>query len=52
MKTLFKTTVLITFLSVIVLYSNTIQKGLVDRYNKGIAFLSSHTLTKTNISGF
>jgi hypothetical protein len=52
MKTVFKTTILIAFMSVIIIYSNSIQNELIETYNKGIAFLSSHTLTKTNISGF
>ena len=52
MKTVFKTLILIAFLSVIVIYSKPIQTELTDSYNKGIAFLSNHTIAETNIIGF
>lgn len=52
MKTVFKTTILIAFLSLVIMYSNTIQKELIERYHNGISFLSSHTISKANIAGF
>ncbi|WP_161791993.1 hypothetical protein [Psychroserpens jangbogonensis] len=52
MKTFFKTTILIAFLSVIVMYSKSIQIELIERYNNAISFLSDRTITEVNIAGF
>lgn len=52
MKTVIKTTILIAFLSFIVMYSKTIQTELIDGYNNGIAFLSNNTIAQANIQGF
>jgi len=52
MKTFFKTMILIAFLSVIVMYSKSIQAELIESYNNGLAFLSSRTITEANIVGF
>ncbi|WP_431137300.1 hypothetical protein [Psychroserpens mesophilus] len=52
MKTILKTAILITCLSLIVIYSKSIQTELIDSYNNGIAFLSSNSKTKVNILRF
>lgn len=52
MKTGFKTTILIAFLSVIIIYSKSIQTDLIAYYNNGISFLSSHTIAEVNMAGF
>ncbi|MBR9845452.1 MAG: hypothetical protein GYB35_04715 [Algicola sp.] len=52
MKTVFKTTILIAFLSVMIIYSKSIQTNLIEYYNNGISFLSSHTIAEANIAGF
>lgn len=52
MKTIFKTAILIAFLSTIIIYSKSIQTELIENYNNGIAFLSNKTIAKANIPGF
>lgn len=39
-------------MSAIIMYSKSIQTELIESYNKGIAFLSSHTISKANLTGF
>lgn len=52
MKTFFKTTLLITLFSLVIIYSKSIQFECIEYYNRIISYLSNRTVGQTNILTF